>query len=340
MPDQPQAIREWQGVNAETFRTDVVTRYEPAVLRGAVGQWPAVKEALRSPAALCDYLSARDRGAEVDMLRMAPDARGRIFYNADLTGFNFTRERSTITSLLRRISKYAARENPPSVVAQSALLSECLPAFASENALLLLHESVQPRIWLGNGAVTPAHFDESSNVACVVAGRRRFTLFPPEQIGNLYIGPLDFAPTGTPISLVSFREPDFERFPRFRDALAHAHVAELGPGDAIYIPPLWWHHVESLERLNVLVNYWWKGAPAAPAPAASALDCLYHCLINFKHLTPEQRSAWRTIFGHYVFNADGDPGAHIPELRRGVLGDISPERARQIRAFLVGKLNS
>lgn len=59
--------------------------------------------------------------------------------------------------------------------AQSALIADCLPRFAAENALSLLHESIRPRIWLGTQVVTPAHFDESANVACVVAGRRRFT---------------------------------------------------------------------------------------------------------------------------------------------------------------------
>jgi len=125
---------------------------------------------------------------------------------------------------------------------------------------------VQPRLWLGNEVVTPAHFDESHNLACVVSGRRRFTLLPPEQVGNLYIGPLDFAPTPTPISLVSFRAPDFARFPRFHDALAAAQVAELEPGDALYIPSLWWHHVESIGLLNTMVNYWWS------APAANGLS--------------------------------------------------------------------
>jgi hypothetical protein len=96
----------------------------------------------------------------------------------------------------------------------------------------------------------------------VVSGRRRFTLLPPEQVRNLYLGPLDFAPTPTPISLVSFRSPDFERFPRFHDALAAAEAAELEPGDALYIPSVWWHHVESIGVLNAMVNYWWS-APAA-----------------------------------------------------------------------------
>jgi quercetin dioxygenase-like cupin family protein len=36
-----------------------------------------------------------------------------------------------------------------------------------------------------------------------------------------------------------------------------AMEAELSPGDAIFIPMGWFHHVEALERFNVLVNYWW-----------------------------------------------------------------------------------
>ncbi|HEX4782431.1 MAG TPA: cupin-like domain-containing protein, partial [Usitatibacter sp.] len=229
-------------------------------------------------------------------------------------------------------------ENGAALAVQSAPIPECLPGFAAENPMPLLDPSVAPRIWLGNGVITPAHFDESSNIACVVAGRRRFTLFPPEQIANLYIGPLGHAPTGTPISLVSFAEPDFQRFPRFREALAHAHVAELSPGDAIYIPPLWWHHVESLERVNMLVNYWWKGAAARPAPSGSALDVLLHGILDLRAMPPEQRQAWRAVFDFYVF---GDPDAassHIPAAHRGVLGEMSPEYAKSVREFLVKKL--
>ena len=294
-------IRELHGVDPRAFREEIVKRYEPAVLRDVVADWPAVRAARESPALFCTYLAERDSGAEVDVLRTPPRAKGRIFYNDALTGFNYDRERLPISQVLERIVRYAALANPPAVAAQSAPIAECLPAFAGENRLALLAPSVAPRIWLGSAVVTPAHFDESSNVACVVAGRRRFTLLPPAQVANLYIGPLDLAPTGTPISLVSFREPDFARFPRFREALAHAQVAELGPGDAIYIPPLWWHHVESLERLNALVNYWWKGAPDAPADAPSAFAALHQSVKTFEHASPEQRAAWDALFGHFVF---------------------------------------
>jgi hypothetical protein len=188
--------------------------------------------------------------------------------------------------------------------------------------------------------VTPAHFDESSNVACVVSGRRRFTLLPPEQIANLYVGPLDYAPTGTPISMVDFRAPDLVRFPRFAEAMAHAQVTELEPGDAIYIPALWWHHVESLDKFNMLVNYWWKGAPGAPGTGDSALDCLLHSLMSLRHLPLEQRKAWSAIFAYYVFDADEESVVHIPAARRGILGDMTPDFRRQVRAFLVKQLEA
>src|SRR5260221_9887559 len=307
-------------------------------MRGLVGEWPAVGKGREPPQSLCPYLAAFDRGAAVDVIRMPPSARGRIFYTDNLEGFNFTRDRQPMSRAIERMQRNAALENGATLAVQSAPLAECLPGFAEENRLAILPGTVAPRIWLGNRVVTPAHFDESSNGACVVSGHRRFTLLPPEQVSNLYIGPLDYAPTGTPISMVSFREPDYERFPRFREALAHAQVADLAPGDALYIPALWWHHVESLDKFNMLVNYWWKGAPDAPLKTDSALDCLVHALLNLRHLPPEQRAAWGTIFAHYVFEAHEESAAHIPGHRRGILGDMPPDFRRQVREFLVKQL--
>jgi hypothetical protein len=338
MVAEPQQIPEWRGVDRDVFASDVFTRYRPAVLKGLVSDWPAVRHARNSAESLSAYVNAFDSGSAVDTIMLPALARGRIFYNEDMKGFNFTRERRTISAVNEQLLRYSKFQNRPGVAVQSALISECLPGFAADNHLSLLDESVAPRIWLGNGVVTPAHFDESNNVACVVSGRRRFTLFPPEQIANLYIGPIGHAPTGTPISLVSFREPDFRRFPRFREALAAAQVAELEPGDAIFVPTLWWHHVESLDKHNMLVNYWWQGAPGARTKAGSALNCLLHALLDLKQLPAEQREAWRVIFGHYVFDSRPGDTDHIPEEVRGVLGEMTPELAQQVKAFLVTQL--
>ena len=140
---------------------------------------------------------------------------------------------ATIADVSDKVVRHSRFENRPALVAQSALIADCLPGFERENRLRVLDPSVQPRIWLGSAVTTPAHFDESNNVACVVAGTRRFTLFPPEQVGNLYIGPIGHAPTGTPISLVSLENPDFDRFPRFRDALSAALRAGTA-GDVLF----------------------------------------------------------------------------------------------------------
>ncbi len=330
-------IREIVGLDSDAVRRDVLSDKRPAIFRRVIGDWPAVQHGLASPAALIRYLQRFDSGKMVDALLAAPEIDGRLFYNGDMTGFNFLRNRLTLTAVAEQVLRYAQFPKSPAVAAQSALIRDCLPGFSEENRLDLVDANVLPRIWLGNRITTPTHVDEWNNIGCVVAGRRRFTLFPPEQIANLYIGPLDFAPTGAPMSLVSLRTPDFERYPKFRNAMAAAHTADLGPGDAIFIPPLWWHHVESLEAFNVLVNYWWHDRAGDGPQADSAFDALLHAILGIRGLPPATRRAWGAFFEQYVFGAEDLE--HIPQHRRGILGTLSAAQLAALRAHLAGKLN-
>jgi hypothetical protein len=192
----PRPIREFSTLDATAIRRDVLPDKRPAILRGLVGDWPAVKQGLQSPATLVRYLNRFDSGKSVDALLTAPDIDGQIFYDDAMTGFNFLRNRLPLAAVAEQVLRYAEFPKSPAVAAQSALIRDCLPGFAAENSLSIVDDNVLPRIWLGNRITTPTHVDEWNNIGCVVAGRRRFTLFPPEQIANLYIGPLDFAPTG------------------------------------------------------------------------------------------------------------------------------------------------
>jgi hypothetical protein len=261
-------VSTWGAIDADAFARAVLPVPRPAVLRGLVSHWPAVCAALEGPQAVAALLARLDNGSPVDAVMTPPEARGRIFYTHDMQGFNFLRHRVTVTQVIEQVARYSHFAAAPSVAVQSARVADCVPGLLEQHTMPLLAADVEPRIWIGNHIVTPAHFDQSHNIACCVSGTRRFTLFPPEQLENLYIGPLDFAPTPTPISLVDFHQPDFERFPRFRTALAAATVVDLEPGDALYIPTLWWHHVESLGLFNVLVNYWWR-SPEAPGAGRS-----------------------------------------------------------------------
>jgi hypothetical protein len=331
------AIRELASLDEDT-RRELTASGQPAVLRGLCGDWPAVAAGRQSAAATVEYLRRFDKGHPVDAIMTPPEVEGRVFYNADMSGFNFVRNRLPLSAVAEQALRYANFDRPPAVAAQSAIVSACLPGFVAENHLAFLEATIAPRIWLGTAITTPTHLDEWNNIGCVVTGRRRFTLFPPEQIVNLYIGPLDFAPTGAPMSLVRLHAPDFERFPRFRQALAAAVTAVLEPGDAIFIPPLWWHNVESLERFNVLVNYWWSPAPGVATATDSGFDALIHGVLNLRHLPAPTRKAWRALLDHFVFDDPEAAVGHVPPHRHGVLGELQGQPLARWRSYLIEKL--
>lgn len=218
----------------------------------------------------------------------------------------------------------------------STTLDTYLPGLRADNPITLPQAEPLASIWIGNRTRIAAHQDLPDNLACVVAGRRRFTLFPPEQLANLYIGPLDLTPAGQPVSLVDITAPDLERFPRYAQALEHALVADLEPGDAVFMPSMWWHHIQALDGFNVLVNFWWRQSPAY---MDSPMNALMLALLTIRDLPAEQRATWQEVFRHYVFDADADTAAHLPEAARGVLAPMDDARARALRARLLQRLN-
>jgi hypothetical protein len=335
MSNTPEQIADWRGVNAATFRDQIVPKNQPAVLRGVALQWPAVQRGSPSPQAMCSYLMSLQQGGPVPLLTADPGIQGRFFFRDDMRGFNFQRRPAPLAVALRMLLTHLDDTEPPAVFVESAPLPDCLPGFAASNRLDLLDGSIVPRIWIGNSVTVQTHYDLWNNIACVLAGRRRFTLFPPEQLPNLYPGPMDITPAGVPISMVPLQNPDFERYPRFRQALAAARVAELEPGDALFIPYGWWHHVQSLRSFNVLVNYWW----AEGRPVTSPLDSLLHALLALRDLPAAERAVWRNLFDYYVFQTSGDPLAHLPPAMRGLMGASSLEQLREIKALLAHALS-
>jgi hypothetical protein len=322
-------------VTPEQFRDEVLPGNAPALLKGVIAAWPAVREGLRSPQAVADYLRRFDQGKPVETIFGSPEIEGKFFYNDKLDGLNFDRGPAPVGASVERILGLAGQERPPSIYIQSVPIRDCLPAFSQDNRLEIVDPGVSPRIWIGNRLTVQTHFDLSENIACVVAGRRRFTLFPPEQTPNLYPGPFELTLAGPPVSMVRLEQPDFERYPRYREALKHALVADLGPGDAIYIPYFWWHHVQTLEDLNILVNYWWNDAQP---DLGSPFDALLHAILAIRDMPPRQRAAWRVMFEHYAFGGNGDPVGHLPPEARGALGAHDSRTRQQIRMMLLNAL--
>jgi len=112
-------------------------------------------------------------------------------------------------------------------------------------------------------------------------------------------------------------------------------IAEVEPGDAVFIPNMWWHNVESLDQINLLVNYWWFEGARADASPFSALAL---ALMAITPLSDSRREIWRHMFEHYVFRTDGDPVPYLPLDRRGMLGAINPHLENYMRTQIIRSL--
>lgn len=324
------AIPERGPVTAEIFNTEILPAAQPVVLRGQVADWPVVKAAREGREALFSYMSKFDRRILVGIVRGDPEIKGRLFYKDDMSAFNFTSAQVQFSQVFEIL-----RHGVETVAVQSATLKDCLPGFDVENSLPLL-QGVPPRIWFGSNVIVATHHDPSENIACCGAGKRRFTIFPPDQVENLYVGPFEMSPAGAAISMVNLQEPEFDRYPKFAKALEVAMQADLEPGDALYLPYHWWHNVQSLEAVNMLVNYWWN-----PQDKRSlARDAFLLAMLAIKDLPEPVRDSWRAMFDHYVFQEHGPPADHLPEAKRGIAGTLNEEMAKRLRAALARSLAS
>jgi hypothetical protein len=329
-------MRELTGIDPQALPDELLGSTGPVVVRGLVAHWPVV-QAAQQPGGVSAYLRRFDRGATVGAWYGSPEIEGRFDYNADLSGFNFAREMVRFGAVLDTLERHRDDPRPPALYVGSTTIDTCLPGFRAENDLPLDHLQPLASLWVGNRARVAAHQDLPDNLACLAAGHRRFTLLPPDEVGNLYIGPLENTLAGQPTSLVDFKQPDLQRFPKFATALRRAQVADLGPGDAIFMPSMWWHHVEALDPFNLLVNYWWR---RSPDHMDSPMAALLLAIMTVRDLPPAQRDAWRSLFEHYVFEADADTAAHLPPAARQILNaPLDSDATRALRARLLRRLN-
>ncbi|WP_209724377.1 MULTISPECIES: cupin-like domain-containing protein [Asticcacaulis] len=301
-------------------------RDRPMIFKGLVRDWPIVQAALSGNGALIDYLKARDNGKPPETFRQAPGGDGKYFYGEDAKSFNFARAHVPLRMTLDRLLGLSGQAGAERIYVQSAPLSDYLPAVKTENALPGI--AAEPRIWIGNRSTTQIHFDLYDNLACMVAGSKRFVLFPPEQLPNLYMGPFEATVSGVPTAMANLENPDFEKHPRFAEALKTATVAELEPGDVLFVPYMWWHHVVSDDDLNVQINYWWN---YAPQEMGVPIQALFHAMLSLRDLPAQQNRAWKAMFDHFVFHQSDPVGEHLPAEVRGFQGELTPEQRAAFR---------
>jgi hypothetical protein len=338
MPHSPTEFPGRDLSDPERFEREVVGRCQPVIIRGLVRDWPVTHAACDSPRRLGEYLSLFDNGGRVEAFFGDAAIAGKYYYTPDLKGFNFERRMMKLIEALAAIAESPDRPGVQSIYVGAVSAGGHLPGFAAANPMPLLPRVTSPHLWFGHASNVSSHYDALDNLACVIAGRRRFTLYAPELIGSLYVGPIDNTMAGQPVSLAA-SAPESERtaFPLFERIRHQALIADLEPGDALYLPKLWWHQVEATAPFNGLVNYWWDAFTSGPdAPYTSLLLAM----ITIAERPPAERQAWKAFFDHYVFRTNGHPLAHLPPELHGLLESSKPENRASLRARIMHLLRS
>ena len=329
------AVETREAADAVVLDTLLKTARTPFIVRGLVADWPLVQAGLQSPRAARAYLLERARDVPFAVSVGPPGHDGRMFYDPAMA-MNFQMARGKLADIFGSIDANEGRADPPSMYLGSIDVPSHFDGVDRENSVDLGARDCIASLWIGTPTRIAAHNDFPDNLACCVAGRRRFTLFPPEQFRNLYLGPIDNTPAGRAVSMVDFHAPDYVTHPQFQEAIRHAQVADLEPGDALFIPSMWWHHVEGLSPFNILLNYWWRDTPRF---LGQPQDALNHAILSIRDLPPEDRAIWRDMFDHYVFAEDPQSFDHIPDGARGILDPLTAETAGRLRAFLLRTLS-
>jgi hypothetical protein len=154
-------------------------------------------------------------------------------------------------------------------------------ANANANATIGLGRLYSVMMWLGpRGCVSPLHYDPLDNCFLQHVGRKRVLLFAPNNTsgsvsGWHYAGHEGQQSNTSPIDpevldhtmnsnnnsssssngrmLKHYRD----EYPLFFEDAPPRLECILEPGDFLYIPSRWWHHVRSIDT-SASVNVWWR----------------------------------------------------------------------------------
>lgn len=340
------SIKTITGIHPDEIPDSVFESQEPIILKGLIKNWPLTQLGLTDKKLAIKQLIEHNTQKNAAVYFGHPGQGHRLGYNSDCSALNFEIKNAPLNQVLAELLQHYDDPNYPVRYIASNILQIHFPQIHEQNQLSfdypyfaqqpLQNNELLAGIWIGNKTLSPCHWDAQSNIACCVVGKRKFTLFAPDQVENLYPGPLDLTPGGQAITMVDFDQPDLQKYPKFAQAMEQGFTGEVEAGDAIYIPCMWWHQVESLDNFNVLINYWWNQHPKI---RGQAMPALLHALLSIRDRPEAEKQAWKHLFDYYIFNDDQLAGEHLPDSAKGNLGAIDNIAARKLRALLLNKLN-
>jgi hypothetical protein len=116
-----------EGVRPDAVPAAVRASTVPLLLRGMVADWPLVGAARQSAAAADRYLRGFYRDATVGAFFGPPEIEGRIFYNDDMSGFNYQAAMVKLDVVLDGIQQHLTDPRPPAFYVGSTTVDTCRP---------------------------------------------------------------------------------------------------------------------------------------------------------------------------------------------------------------------
>lgn len=241
-PDQP-------------FVKDAIHREKPLIIRNSfVNEWPALKK--WSP----KYLASKEK--KMFSVYSNDNEWFGPYYDFNKPMAAFTSKINNYKTNLNLSSKkfidHLTSPAPNQYIYYTGSIDQ-FGAWALEDIMpyseLLIpnpaHSSIN--VWIGQPGVTAhCHYDGYHNFYAQLYGTKRFVLFNPSSFTGLYPYPfLHPSHAQTQVNFSNYSHLDL--FPSVKDLVSY--VAILGPGDMLYIPPLWYHHVEAVD-VSMSVNVW------------------------------------------------------------------------------------
>ena len=233
MPESPSQNRR---PGSQRAPSSSCARWSSPAGRWSCAGWSAIGRSVqagrRSPRRSSDYLAPFDAGAQMEAFFGEPAIAGKYYYSDDLKGFNFERRRMKFFPALEAIVASARRAGcavglyrlGPDRRYPAGLLGAEPHAAAAAGRRRRASGSDMPRMF-------PRHYDTFDNLACVVAGTRRFTLFAPRVDRQALCRPdRQHHGRASRSAWRRRRRRTTQKFPLFREIRDQALIAELEAG--------------------------------------------------------------------------------------------------------------
>lgn len=224
----------------EHFYKNYILAEKPVILDNCINHWPALEK-------------WKDQNY---FIKLAGPRTVSIEIGSKYTDKDWTQRLITIDEFVKQYIYQT--EGPTGYLAQYQLFDQIpeLKNDITEPEYCCFSDSNEPvdvMAWYGpKGTVSPLHHDPKKNLLTQVVGEKQLFLFAPSDSEYLYPHEHELLNN---TAQVDPRQPDLDKYPKYKSS--KPYYCRLKPGQMLYIPPKWWHFVESLS-ISFSVSFWWE----------------------------------------------------------------------------------